>query len=131
MSTCLPAISIPAVSSPAVCVPSVVFSETLSDQTSTFGFSTVFTTSSSGVYRISIGLFVAGSGGVAGTVEGQYLWGDHSFNNGASFGGSSLYPGNQVYTFRVPSGLALQWEVTSLSSVDHYDLSIVIEQLAD
>lgn len=126
MSVCLPAINIP-----AVCLPTVVHSQTLADQTTAFDYATVFTTPSAGVYRVSIGLFVAGSGGVAGMVNGQYLWGEHSFNNGASFGGSSLYPGNKVFTFRLGSDIALQWKVSSLTNVEHYDLSIIVEQLLD
>jgi hypothetical protein len=103
----------------------------LANQTTTFDYTTAFTTLSAGVYRVSIGLFVAGSNGVAGTVNGQYLWGEHSFNNGASFGGSSLSSGNEVFTFRLGSDIALQWKVASLSNVEHYDLSIIVEQLLD
>jgi hypothetical protein len=126
MSICLPAINIP-----AACIPSIAYSQTVANQTTTFDYVTIFTTPSAGVYRVSIGLFVAGSDGGVGTVNGQYLWGESSLNNGASFGGSSLYPGNEVFTFRLGSDIDLQWQVSSLTSVDHYDLSIIVEQLLD
>lgn len=115
----------------SACVPSIVYSQTLVGETSTFDYTTIFSTPSAGLYRVSIGLFVAGSGADVGSVSGQYAWGNPDLNNIGSFGGSSLYPGSQVLSFRTGESISLQWEVTALTNVDHYDLSIVVEQLLD
>lgn len=118
-------------------IPSIVYQNSWTGQTSSLSASTIFTPSSSGVYRISVALDVSGGGG--GDVEVDLWWNasggvgtdlcTFTYAHRATPDNNGVTPAGNSYVAVLAASQVVKMQTVVSGSISTYDFYVTIEQL--